>query len=106
MNLIEARKNIDLKVIKIWGGWRAHRDLKHSGFGRHGRAHINQKHKGIGGTWRIQKKLENLGVREGVVIKKVSQQAFRGPIIVEIGSMRIAIGFNMARAITVEETEQ
>lgn len=118
MNLIEAKQNIDLKVIKIEWGWSAHEDLRHFGFGGHWRAHRDIRHKGIGSRWRahrdkgvgrgwrLQKKLENLGIREGVVIRKVSQQAFRGPVIIEIGNTRIAIGCFMAAAIKVEEIEK
>ena len=103
MNLIESKQNIDLKVVKIEWGWSVHENLRHSGFGGRRRAH---RDKGIGRGWRLQKKLENLGIREGVVIQKVSQQAFRGPVIIEIGNTRIAIGCFMAAAIKVEEIEK
>lgn len=121
MNLIEAKQNIDLKVVKIKGEWRAHENLRHSGFGSHWRARRDIRHKGIGRRWRehkdirdkgigrgwrLQKKLENLGIREGVVIRKVSQQAFRGPVIIEIGNTRVAIGCFMAAAIKVEEIDK
>lgn len=106
MNLIEAKQNIDLKVVKIEWGWSAHENLRHSGFGGRWRAQRDIRHKGFGRGWRLQKKLENLGIREGVVIRKVSQQAFRGPVIVEIGNTRIAIGCFMAAAIKVEEIEK
>ncbi|MCK4420447.1 ferrous iron transport protein A [candidate division WOR-3 bacterium] len=105
MNLIEARQQVDLKVISIEMAYRAHRGPGHMGIGRRGRANRSTGHMGIGRGRRVQKKLEMMGIREGAVIRKVSQQAFRGPIIVEVGSMRLAIGFFMAMAIKVEEID-
>jgi ferrous iron transport protein A len=46
-------------------------------------------------------KLEALGIRPSVVITKVSSQIMRGPVIVEIGKTKVAIGFGMARRIIV-----
>ncbi|MBE0434019.1 ferrous iron transport protein A [candidate division WOR-3 bacterium] len=50
----------------------------------------------------MRTRLNAMGVRPGVQITKVSGQFMRGPIIVRIGSTRIAIGFGMARRIIVE----
>jgi ferrous iron transport protein A len=61
----------------------------------------------IHGGARMSSRLGNLGIRVGEGIKKVSQQAMRGPIIVAVGRSQVAIGFGMARNILVkiEETE-
>jgi len=53
----------------------------------------------------ITVKLEALGIRPGVVISKVSTQILRGPVIVEIGKTKVAIGFGMARRIIVKLLE-
>lgn len=58
--------------------------------------------KNINKGWRATRKLENLGLREGVTIRKVSQQPFRGPIIINKGNSRIALGNRMAQSIEVE----
>lgn len=57
---------------------------------------------GVQGGRGIQTRLNAMGIRPGVQITKVSGQFMRGPIIVRIGSTRIAIGFGMARRIIVE----
>jgi ferrous iron transport protein A len=62
-----------------------------------------RKIKKILGDGNFKKKLENLGLREGVEITKVSAQVFKGPITLQIGTSKIAIGFNTARQILLEE---
>jgi len=76
MNLLEAKNNIDLKVIII----------------RKGR-------------WATMR-LANMGIREGVIIKKTAQQFFKGPISVKVGQSELAIGCGMAVAIEVEEIKK
>ncbi len=55
----------------------------------------------IGGYGMIRK-LNLLGIREGRIIKKISSQPLRGPVVVEIGGSQIAIGYGMAIRIIVE----
>jgi ferrous iron transport protein A len=55
----------------------------------------------ISGGQRMLQKVESLGMRDGVKIKKVSSQMMRGPITVQIGNTRVAIGFGMAQKIFV-----
>jgi ferrous iron transport protein A len=50
-------------------------------------------------------KLEALGIRPGVVITKVSAQIMHGPVIVETGGTRVAIGFGMARRIILKPAD-
>lgn len=75
MNLTEADKDVELEVTRI----------------RRGRNARN--------------KLNNMGIREGVRLKKVSQQAFRGPIIVRVGGSRVALGHRLAGSIKVKEVQ-
>ncbi len=73
MNLIQAKSNVDLIIKSISRG-------------RRGR-----------------ERLMNMGIREGVIIRKLSQQPFRGPIILKIGNSTVAVGWRMAEFILVEE---
>ena len=50
----------------------------------------------------LKQKLQNLGIREGVVIKKQRGIFTHGPIIVKAGSTQIALGRGMASKIVVE----
>ncbi|OGS44913.1 MAG: hypothetical protein A2539_04355 [Elusimicrobia bacterium RIFOXYD2_FULL_34_15] len=59
----------------------------------------------IEGGHGIQKKLETLGIRNDVKIKKMSSSAYSGPIIVNVGQTKIAIGKGIANKIIVEVTE-
>ena len=54
-----------------------------------------------GGSAFIQK-LENMGIREGVRIRKLSQQLMKGPVIVKVGRTQVGIGYGMAKKIFVE----
>ncbi|MCW7077109.1 MAG: FeoA family protein [Candidatus Syntropharchaeales archaeon] len=47
----------------------------------------------------IQNNIRSMGIREGKVLRVVTRQPMRGPIIVEIDGMRIAIGRGMAKKI-------
>ncbi len=50
----------------------------------------------------FQKKLESLGLRLGVKIKKLSSSVFGGPVVIRVRRTHIAIGKGMANKITVE----
>ena len=56
----------------------------------------------IQGGWGLLRKLEALGIRQGIEIVKVSSQLMRGPITIRVGNAQVAIGFGMARKILVE----
>ena len=105
MNLIEANQNVDLKVVKIDDAIQAHNELWNFAIKRP-RKRKRHNHHMFRRGWNFRKKLENLGIREGVIIKKLQQQAFKGPIIIEIGNTRVAIGCLMATAIKVEEVDK
>lgn len=55
------------------------------------------------GGFGMQKKLENMGIRIGTEIKKISAQFLRGPVVVMVGNTQVAIGFGMARKIIIEK---
>lgn len=50
----------------------------------------------------FKQKLQNLGIREGAVVKKESGAFTFGPIIVKAGSTQIALGRGMASRVIVE----
>ncbi len=53
----------------------------------------------------MRSRLEALGVRVGVELRKVSAQLLRGPVTVRVGGTQLAIGFGMAERIVVEVPE-
>ncbi|MGD0728014.1 MAG: FeoA family protein [Spirochaetia bacterium] len=55
-------------------------------------------HGGIGATGR----LDSMGIRPGVLLEKISGQPFGGPVVVQVGNNRIALGFGMACKVQVE----
>lgn len=57
----------------------------------------------IQGGWGLIKKLDALGIRPGMEIKKISSQVLRGPQTLQVGNTQIAIGFGMAKKIIVEK---
>ncbi|MCS7250409.1 MAG: ferrous iron transport protein A [candidate division WOR-3 bacterium] len=57
----------------------------------------------IGGS-KIRARLESLGIYEGVKIKKISKSLLKGPVIVEVKSCKVAIGYGMAKKILVKKS--
>jgi ferrous iron transport protein A len=50
----------------------------------------------------LQKKLQAIGVMPGRTVGKVSRSILKGPVLLMVGSVQVAIGFGMARKIVVE----
>ena len=50
----------------------------------------------------LLRRLESLGVRVGVPVKKISAQFMRGPVTIRVGNTEVALGFGMARKVIVE----
>jgi ferrous iron transport protein A len=59
---------------------------------------------GMHGGWGMRRRLEAMGLYPGVMLKKISDQIFGGPIIIKVGNTEFAIGRNMARRIFVQRT--
>ena len=53
-----------------------------------------------------RKKLNDLGLREGISVEKISNMIFEGPVIVKVSQTEIAIGYKMAEKIIVEKTDK
>lgn len=47
-------------------------------------------------------RLNNLGIREGIVIKKVTGLFKRGPVVVKAGRTQVALGNGMASKVMVK----
>lgn len=56
----------------------------------------------INGGFGLKRRVEALGIRVGVNVKKISSQLMRGPITVQVGNTQVALGFGMAQKIIVE----
>jgi len=59
----------------------------------------------LDGGWNFINKIQNMGIREGKRISKISSHFWRGPQTIELDNLRIAIGFGMAKRIFVEVEE-
>uniref|UniRef100_A0A7V4E2L0 Ferrous iron transport protein A n=1 Tax=candidate division WOR-3 bacterium TaxID=2052148 RepID=A0A7V4E2L0_UNCW3 len=51
----------------------------------------------------LRRRLESLGIYEGVKIKKISKALLRGPVIIEVKNSKVAIGYGMAKKILVKK---
>lgn len=56
----------------------------------------------IAGGIGLRRRLEVMGIREGIKLKKISTQLLRGPVSVQVGNTTVAIGFGMASRIIVQ----
>ncbi len=56
----------------------------------------------IQGGHGLVNRLSALGIRPGKKITKVSSMLMRGPVTIQSGNTRIAVGFGMANKIIVE----
>lgn len=55
----------------------------------------------IQGGQGLIRRLEDMGIRPGKKVTKVSSQFMRGPVTLRINNYRIAIGYGMAKKILV-----
>ena len=51
-------------------------------------------------------KAESMGLRTGICIKKLSAQVMHGPVTIQIGSSKVALGYGMAKKVWVSRKEQ
>ncbi len=57
---------------------------------------------GVAGGHGATRRLEAMGIRPGVIIRKIAGQPFGGPVVVQVGRARVALGFGMAQKVMVE----
>jgi len=55
----------------------------------------------IAGGHGLVRRLAQLGIRSGALVRRVPQGPRRGPVLVEVNGTRIALGRGVARRITV-----
>jgi len=69
--------------------------------------HVGEKAeiKRIEGGLAFQRKTASLNIRVGKTVRKITNQPFRGPVIIEIDGRRIGLGRGMASKILVEVKE-
>ena len=48
------------------------------------------------------KTLESMGIRKGRHMRKIANQPFGGPVVIEVDSMKISLSRNIAEKIEVE----
>ena len=53
------------------------------------------------GGERFHNRLSTLGVRVGAPVTKGSSQVLKGPVIINVGSTQVAVGYKMATKIIV-----
>jgi len=56
----------------------------------------------IQGGFGLVRHLESLGIRVGKRVTKVSAQIWRGPQVIKIDNIQLALGFGMAKRVLVE----
>lgn len=56
----------------------------------------------IQGGMGLTRRLQSMGIRPGKKITKISAQFWRGPQIVKVDNLQVAIGFGMARKVIIE----
>ncbi|PIU18472.1 MAG: ferrous iron transport protein A [Elusimicrobia bacterium CG08_land_8_20_14_0_20_44_26] len=57
---------------------------------------------GLNGGAGMVKKMENMGIKIGSRIKKISQQIMNGPVVISQGNTQIGIGRGIAQKIMIE----
>lgn len=58
--------------------------------------------KEIEGGSRIITRLQNMGIRVGKKVKKISSHFWHGPQTIEVDNFNVAIGYGMAKKIFVQ----
>ncbi|MCD6173658.1 MAG: ferrous iron transport protein A [Sulfurimonas sp.] len=61
--------------------------------------------KRLDGGEEFRKKLASLNIRVGKTIRKITQQPFQGPVVIEIDNTEATIGMKMAKKILLEPLE-
>jgi ferrous iron transport protein A len=95
ISLLEAKKNVPLIVKSIQRDGIGMSEMRIRGRGG--------RRRGVGRRGNWCRRFSNMGIREGVIIRKITVHPFAGPVIVKVGNCEIAVGRGMASAILVEE---
>jgi len=60
----------------------------------------------IDGGEQFRRRLENLGIREGVLIKRDTSMSGKGPVVITIGKVQVGLGNGMASKLYVRVQER
>ncbi|HLV10386.1 MAG TPA: FeoA family protein [Halanaerobiales bacterium] len=58
------------------------------------------------GGYGVKKRLNALGIREGKEVTKISSSFLKGPVTIQAGQSRIAIGYGMAEKILIKKVDK
>jgi ferrous iron transport protein A len=56
---------------------------------------------GFSGGWGVKRRVQAMGIRPGKRITKVSGMFMRGPVVVKVDNVQVAVGWGMAQKIMV-----
>jgi len=56
----------------------------------------------VNGDVNWEKRFESMGIRKGRRIRKIADQPFGGPVVIEVDCSKISLGRNIAAKIEVE----
>ena len=56
----------------------------------------------IQGGFGLYRRLDAMGITEGAKLRKISNAFLQGPVTVQIGSARLALGFGMSQRVILE----
>jgi ferrous iron transport protein A len=56
----------------------------------------------VNGDVNWDKRFESMGIRKGRRIRKITDQPFGGPVVIEVNGSKISLGRNIAAKIEVE----
>jgi len=52
----------------------------------------------------LRRRIRAIGVRPNKIFTKISGMPMRGPVVIQVGGVRVGLGHGMARKIMVEAT--
>ena len=54
----------------------------------------------------LYRRLDAMGVTEGAKLRKISNAFLQGPVTVQVGSARVALGFGMSQRVILEVDQE
>jgi ferrous iron transport protein A len=58
------------------------------------------------GGWGVKRRVQAMGIRPGKRITKISGMFMRGPVVVKVDNVQVAVGWGMAQKIMVQIAEK
>ena len=60
----------------------------------------------VQGGMGLYRRLDAMGITQGSKLRKISNSFLRGPVTVQIGGARLALGFGMSQRVILEVNEE